>query len=398
MNRDKIGNFFEEESSSFNMDFDKSSYIKKEDVSIDYHRKEVEGVKEYTNNDYRIVNDVTDWYIVTDDINSSFVFPGPVKVTEKPVLRKYIDFLYQELQKSLDEKIKEMGSRDFREAYLRINLPNIPDLMIFRGNKIKTIEGECWALRRVKGTVPDLSELGMSRALVEVLTNDNLRSGLVLIVGETGNGKSTTCASVVKELCAKRGSFALTVEDPPELPLHGMIGKGVCLQTEVRKGGFAEAIRSAMRSYPAVNNSILYVGEIRDAETAKELIKISANGHLVFATIHGDSIITGIKRLVATSAADDGNMTEEVRTMLASSLRLVVHQKLKTLPTSMSGGRIEKKLYVEFLLSSGVSSQTGNALNHNKIDTINNVIARQQNMLANRGIKFLMEEEFYIKS
>ena len=349
----------------------------------------------YNDNDYKIVDSVTDWYLVIDNINNSFVFPGPIKISEKPILKEYAEFLNEKLQKALQEKMQEVKNKDFREVYLRITLPNIDTLLIFRGNKIKTIEGEFWALRRVRGKVPSLEDLGMAKSLIKVLTNDNLKSGLVLIVGETGNGKSTTCASIIKELCSSRGSFALTVEDPPELPLHGMIGKGICLQTEVRKEGFAEAIRSAMRSYPAVNNSILYVGEIRDAETAKELIKISANGHLVFTTIHGDDIITGLKRLISSASNDDGGLSDDIRIMLASSLRLVVHQKLKTLPPSMSNGKPEKVLKVEFLLSNGASGSVGNALSKNKLDTLNNIILRQRSMLENRGIEELMKEEFY---
>lgn len=360
---------------------------------VDYQNS-IEDQRLFNEIDYKNINEISDWYLVENDISSSFVFPGRIMVTSKLALKRYAELLWKEVVKAVAEKEKTTNE-DFREIFLRISLPNISDLMIYRGNKIKSIQGDIWALRRVKGTVPDLKDLRLGSHLYSVLTSPKIKSGLILIVGETGNGKSTTCASMVKERCANHGAFALTVEDPPELPLNGPIGLGYCIQTEVRKGDFGEAIRSAMRSYPAVNNSILYVGEIRDSETARELVRVSANGHLVFATIHGEDIITGLKRLVDSAVGDDtGGKASEARNMLASSLRLVVHQQLKDIPATLNNGAPAKAVQASFVLSGGTQGGVGNLILINKLEQIPGVIEKQQRILLNKGVSELMAEVF----
>lgn len=358
------------------------------DIKHSSHEKEV---KNYLQKELSLLEDVTDWYIHRN-IEKSYVFPNATKVFNHVILKDFLSVLLKSFEDAYKKKSKQLDGKDFDEIFVKTNF--LKNEYIFRGNKIATIEGDCWNFRLLKNKVPRLVDLGMPRALIDVLTNEKLKSGLVLIVGETGNGKSTTCGSIVNELCTERGSFALTIEDPPEMPLHGHLGKGVCIQTEVSKDGFANAIRSAMRSYPTANNSILYVGEIRDSETAKELIKVAANGHLVFTTIHGDSIISGLRRLVDMATDGDSGRIKDVKTMLGSSLRLVVHQQLKNISLNKEGKK-GKTLKASFLLSGGSQSQIANAIEKDNLDqVVPTVLLRQKTLLETKYIDGLLEEEF----
>lgn len=361
-----------------------------ENIISDSSNKQKE-IKSYLPKELSLLEEVTDWYICRD-IEKSFVFPSAIKVFNHVILKDFLNMLLKNFEIAYKKKLKQTEGKEFSEIFLKTDF--LKKEYMFRGNKIKTIEGDCWNLRLLKNKVPRLVDLGMPRALIDVLTNKRLKSGLVLIVGETGNGKSTTCGSIINELCVERGSFALTIEDPPEMPLHGHLGKGVCIQTEVSKDGFANAIRSAMRSYPTANNSILYVGEIRDSETAKELIKVAANGHLVFTTIHGDSIISGLRRLVDMATDGDSARIKDVKTMLGSSLRLVVHQQLRN--TSLNKEiKKEKTLKVSFLLSGGSQSQIANAIEKDNLDqVVPTVLSRQKMLLETKYIDGLLEEEF----
>lgn len=396
-------NFDDEDIKSYSS----SSKIDLSELNDDGHGYETKNSLsgKYPESDYLLVNKVTDWYINTTYFNESFIVPGNIKISKKPILIEYAKILYSELKKAIQEKNKTVDNYDYREISLKINLPNIDELVIFRGNKIKSIEGDIWALRRVRGKVPDLNSIGLKKALVDLLTNENLTSGLILFVGETGNGKSTTCAAVIKKLCETRGLFALTIEDPPELPLHGQIGEeGFCIQTEARMNEFSEAIRSAMRSYPAANGSILYVGEVRDSETAQEIIKVSANGHLVVTTIHGDDVLSGLKRLVdyaSNSNTKSSSSSSDIRKMLASSLRIVIHQKLKTLPiTDNVKNKIQDKvLTADFILSNGIACPIGNALINDKLEqNYNNIHSRQNLVLESKGIEQLIKDFFIMEN
>jgi len=173
--------------------------------------------------------------------------------------------------------------------------------------------------------------------------------GLILICGETGNGKSTTCASAIKSRMQKFGNFGLTVEDPPEFPLHGKQGEfGRCIQTEVRSGDFANALKGAMRCYPTMNGSILFVGETRDHETASEVLRVATNGHLVFTTIHGTDIISSIKRFISLATANRSSSEADIKGIFASSMRMVLHQRLRDVPGVARQGLYGKKWKLRF--------------------------------------------------
>lgn len=320
---------------------------------------------------------VSDWYLPEDNPAQGFVYPGPYSIGEQDKLLPLARKLIEECQKREDPT---------KDAFIL----KVSD-RLYRGQKINSVQGVFYALRRVANVIPDINLLGLEPAVKQVLLHRRLSTGgLIIVSGETGQGKSTTCAASIKARMEKYGSFCLTVEDPPELPLHGVHEKGRCIQTEVEQGGFANALRTAMRSYPSVSGSMLYVGETRDSETAAEVLRIVTNGHLVLTTLHGSDIVSSIKRFIALCIGK-GLSEEEVKSTLSSSLRMVLHQKLINLPP-IQNRPARKKLETQFLLSASSSTVVANKIRSNHVDTIVSEIQQQRFKLDNQGLEALMED------
>lgn len=319
---------------------------------------------------------ITDWYLPESDPMKGFVYPGPVPIADHPRLfTMAADLLKRSIAKTVDgyeEFVIKAGDRTYR------------------GHRIGTIEGYVFALRRLPDTIPSLDKLGMEPAIRTILMDSALsKGGLILVCGETGQGKSTTCAATVKERMQHHGSFCLTVEDPPEMPLHGVHGKGRCMQTEVKSGAWAEAMKGAMRCYPTVSGSMLYVGETRDPETAAEVLRVATNGHLVLTTLHAQDLESAIKRYVGLAMAS-GMPPEEVKSILASSFRLALHQRLEMEP-GKDGKPGRRKLKVSFLFSPNSRSPVAQKLRSPTGDSLNNEIRTQEMLLRSQGSKALLD-------
>lgn len=316
---------------------------------------------------------ISDWYLPETDPLAGYVYPGPVSIAEFPLLFDRAAYL---LRQSIEKT--ENGYEEFVVTV---------DKQTFRGHKIMTITGPVYALRRLPSHIPSLGDLGMNPAITQLLVHGNLSSGgLVLVCGETGQGKSTTCAATVKDRMEALGCFCLTVEDPPEMPLHGSHGKGRCLQTEVKSGQWAEAMRGAMRCYPTVRGSMLYVGETRDKETAAEVLRIATNGHLVLTTIHAEGLESAIRRYMSLAAAEMGD--DEVHIIMASCFRLAIHQQLSD--EKGPGGIMQKRLKATFLFSPNNQSPVAQKLKSGGV-TLNNEISMQELVLKNRGAKGILD-------
>ena len=152
-------------------------------------------------------------------------------------------------------------------------------------------------------------------------------SGLVVVAGSFGQGKTTTASSIVASRLKQYGGVGVTIEDPPEMPLEGAHGKGVCYQTWVAQGGFGAGCRQAARWAP----SIIFLGEVRDEQAASEALRASINGGLVVCTTHADSVTMAIERLYALASGSGGN-PDDIASLLAGGLLCVLHQKLEGQP------------------------------------------------------------------
>jgi twitching motility protein PilT len=197
----------------------------------------------------------------------------------------------------------------------------------FRANAYKQRNVFALALRVVPFRVRTLEELGTPWACTELL---NRPFGLVLVVGPTGSGKSTTLAAMIDRINATKPVHILTIEDPVEyLHNHKL---AMVNQREVGTDvlSFAEGLRSALREDP----DVILLGEMRDLESISNALTLAETGHLVFATLHTNDASQALDRIVDVFPADK---RDQIQIQLAGSLQGVVSQRL--LPAE-GGGRV----------------------------------------------------------
>jgi len=160
--------------------------------------------------------------------------------------------------------------------------------------------------------IPQLEDLGfLPDVLAQFRKVAGLANGLILVTGPTGSGKSTTLAAIVSEIATDERK-TLSVEDPVEYQIRGVV------QTQVNEAAgytFAKALRSFLRQDP----DVIYVGEIRDAETAKIAIEAALTGHLVFGTLHTNDAVESVSRLEQLGV-ESFNLSSSMRGVLAQRL------------------------------------------------------------------------------
>ncbi len=188
----------------------------------------------------------------------------------------------------------------------------------FRANIFMGRLGISAVFRIIPSTILTVEQLGLPKAVLDLT---EYKKGLVLVTGPTGSGKSTTLAAMVDHINRTRNEHILTVEDPIEF-VH-QTQQSLINQREVgvHTKSFASALKAALREDP----DIILVGEMRDLETIELAVTAAETGHLVFGTLHTSSAAKTVDRLVNVFPT---TQQEQIRTMLAESLRGVVAQQL----------------------------------------------------------------------
>lgn len=188
----------------------------------------------------------------------------------------------------------------------------------FRVNLFWHLGGIALVFRLVPLEIKSIDALNLPKPLHRLA---RLERGLVLITGTTGSGKSTTLASIIEEINFTRRKHIITIEDPVEF-VH-IDKKSVIEQRNVglHTKGFNQALRAAMRENP----DVIMVGEMRDLETAENVLQAVNTGHLVFSTLHTLDAKETIDRLIAIFPPFE---QERIRLNLASNLEAVVSQRL----------------------------------------------------------------------
>ncbi len=188
----------------------------------------------------------------------------------------------------------------------------------FRVNVYKQTGHLSAAIRRVKPRIPNYEELMLPP---QIATAATFEQGLVLVGGITGSGKSTTIASVLNDINAKRRCHIITIEDPIEYVFTD--DKALINQREIGLdvATFADALRSAVREDP----DVMLLGEMRDAETFETALTAAETGHLVFGTIHSSGAAQTIGRILDLFPPAKH---AQMRTSMAFNLRAVFNQKL----------------------------------------------------------------------
>lgn len=181
-------------------------------------------------------------------------------------------------------------------------------------------------LRPIKITIPSLEELGLPETL---LTNWISRSsGLILVTGPTGSGKSTSLASTLQWVNDHQTRHIVTIEDPIEYLFSNQHSYFSQRELHVDTASFGSALRASLRQSP----DIIFVGEIRDQETANISLRAAETGHLVVATLHSSSVTDSLERLTNLFPPDD---RESSLNLLSQHLIGIISQQLLPRP---SGG------------------------------------------------------------
>jgi twitching motility protein PilT len=272
------------------------------------------------------------------------------------------------------EEVRELRSacEEYRATHpQREDFPLRRCEVSYRASVLRAIHETVFVLRRLSDKIAAIGELGIPPVFVEMMMRPRL-SGLFVISGTFGQGKTTTASSLVVSRIARFGGVAITVEEPPEMPMDGRHGEGVCYQTWVERGGFAHACRQVARWAP----SIIFLGEIRDAETALEALRASINGKLVVCTTHADNCAMAIERIFALANAE-GASAEDVLGMLATGLSGVVHQRLEGIAAS---GRRQLTLEPLFMTTDDALG-VRNIIRQRKFEQLKNVVQLQRNKM-----------------
>jgi twitching motility protein PilT len=204
----------------------------------------------------------------------------------------------------------------------------VKGLSRFRANIFMQRGNVAGAFRTIPFKILTFEELGLPPVVTDFA---NKPSGLVLVTGPTGSGKSTTLAAMIDKINSEQRLHIITVEDPIEY-LHGH-KLSIVNQREVGSDteGFKQALKYVLRQDP----DVVLVGEMRDLETVEAALTISETGHLVFATLHTNSAISTINRIIDVFPP---HQQAQVRSKLSFVLQGVVSQQL--LPKLSGPGRV----------------------------------------------------------
>jgi twitching motility protein PilT len=211
-------------------------------------------------------------------------------------------------------------------------------------------------MRTIPADIATVDDLGLPGQLKEIA---QFSSGLILVTGPTGSGKTTSLAAMIDQINDEREGHIITIEDPIEF-VHN---NKKCLITQrevgVHTNSFSAALRVALRQDP----DIILVGEMRDLETISLALTAAETGSLVFATLHTNSAAKTINRIIDVFPTEAQN---QIRTLLSECLSSVIAQTL--LKRSDEKGRVAA---MEIMIC---NSAIRNAIRENKIEQIISII------------------------
>lgn len=300
------------------------------------------------------LRDITDWYLPESDPSLSVISPGEVAV---------MDGALCDDARALAALCATHGDRpDFTVIYKGIS---------YRGHQEQTVAGAVFILRRLRASPPKLDQVpsGIAHLLTDAHVNNG---GLIVVCGGPGQGKSTTAAATVVERLEKHGGICWAIEDPPEMPLHGRHGRGVCYQIDTQ-GDFSLALKGVARSFPAVSPALLFLGEVRDEDSAIQLFQAATKGVLVITTVHAPGLMGGLHRLITLA----GGEADARYDLLAANLRLMVHQRIE-----------HGVARFEALVSRNSQSPVASLVRRGRIDALATELESQQQKLRLGQLRF----------
>ncbi|MFQ6611172.1 MAG: PilT/PilU family type 4a pilus ATPase, partial [Fidelibacterota bacterium] len=224
---------------------------------------------------------------------------------------------------------KELLSQELLDKYDRENEVDFtfsfPGIGRFRINFFRQRGSDAFVARQIINKIKSIAELKLP-PIIEDLALE--KRGLILVVGATGSGKSTTLASMIDFRNSHESGHILTLEDPIEF-LH-QHNKSIVNQREIGQdtNSFSRALKSALREAP----SMLLIGEIRDKETMSSALSFSETGHLVLSTLHATNAHQAIERIISFY---DKGLQPLIQFQLSQNIRAIIAQRL--VPTLSKG-------------------------------------------------------------
>jgi len=226
--------------------------------------------------------------------------------------REYYDNIVNRLKVQAKLRIDEHFST--QDGAIRYSSPSHTDPVDLRISIVPTLDGEKIAIRILSSYVRDLAltDIGLSEKLQEQIVKSAKKPfGMILVTGPTGSGKTTTLYSIIKILNTRSINIT-TIEDPVEYKIQGVNQIQTNIQTNLT---FAKGLRAVMRQDP----NTIFVGEIRDLETADIAVNAALTGHLLLSTFHANNAATAIPRFIDMGVEPF---------LVGSTLELIVAQRL----------------------------------------------------------------------
>ena len=247
---------------------------------------------------------------------------GKIVKTDYPIVREkdIAHVLNVVLPKYLRTKVQSAFDLDF--SY------EIKGISRFRINLARQMGNTSLVFRIIPYEIPTFEELNLPPALGQF---SKFNSGIILITGPTGSGKSTTIASLIDLINKNERKHIVTIEDPIEFIYSNKNCIITQRQVEIDTLSFPDGVKYALRQDP----DVILIGEIRDIETLTSALKAAETGHLVIASLHTSDAIQTVNRIVGMYDPQDRG---SVRKQLAETLKASISQKL--LPLKTGHGRI----------------------------------------------------------
>ena len=276
---------------------------------------------------------------IDDDLTP---LPEGVAVDHK-TMRYFLGILLSE--KNLEIVTDEEAPRDVDTAFEWIEQG-----VNFRLNVFRDRDGLAFVMRVLASIIPPIQEVGLPSEKIwqDIIA---LKRGLVLVTGVTGSGKSTTISSLINHINLTRKTRIITLEDPVEFLFKSESSMVSQRQVGQDVPSFSGGLRSALRENP----DIIFVGEIRDTETASLALSAAETGHLVFSTLHTRDAKGALSRIVDMFPSEQ---TKSLCLQLSFSLSYVLSQKL--VPRADGNGRILAMEVLKNVPALGNLIRTGN--------------------------------------
>ena len=252
------------------------------------------------------------------DLFVSADFPPSMKAhgSMKPLTTQKLG---AEVTRMLARSLMNAGQREEFEREMECNFAiSIPGVSRFRVNVYMQQQSVGMVIRTIASEIPNFEKLKLPEILKDVMMT---KRGLVLVVGATGSGKSTTLAAMVDHRNRTSGGHIITVEDPVEYVHPSRMSLVTHREVGVDTKSWHNALKNTLRQAP----DVILIGEIRDTETMEHAISFAETGHLCLGTLHANSASQTIERIV-------NFFPEERRTQLlmdlSANLRAIVSQRL----------------------------------------------------------------------